>query len=269
LDNRDDEWNERITSLNETYDEEFMRYKEYFHNKERLLEEQKENIERTLKHEIDQLKQENIDLEEIRKTMEKKILESEKREDQKEGINLISQIDSNNRLSYEKDDFSNSQKKMEKSCQTMNVDRRDIENIIVENKDTQTFTPENDMKETRDTHDQISETYQGLRQRNKKKKMKRRHSDHKLENPHVVSMTKEDEKKINRPMMSYGNLYTTNWNPVFSMAGTSDHVIDIYDEEIEQDNNFFLSMDSCFKNRIMDPLEEHKDYNLSETQSRT
>jgi hypothetical protein len=148
----------------------------------------------------------------------------------------------------------------------MNVDRRDIENIIVENKDTQTFTPENDMKETRDTHDQISETYQGLRQRNKKKKMKRRHSDHKLENPHVVSMTKEDEKKINRPMMSYGNLYTTNWNPVFSMTGTSDHVIDIYDEEIEQDNNFFLSMDSCFKNRIMDPLEEHKDYNLSETQ---
>jgi len=286
IEERDDEWSHRINTLNESYDEEFIQYKEYFNNKEQILEEEKKNMEITLKKEIQQLKQENIQLEEAKRQIEKKrsetsIQEQSKNVPQTDRVESIVQIDTQNILSDHSNE--NIQKKMEKECQTLSddhlgpvtsdsieINQKRIKNIISENKGVQTeqfiqsCEPLSHMTNIAQNNimDNISDHHHtGLRRRDIKKKSKRNHQPDVEEPPSVVVMSKEDQKKINNDVISYGDLYS-NWNnfcPMFQLDH-GHHVIDIYDDEdiTEYDyNNFFLS--SKVQNK-----EENEQVNLLE-----
>jgi hypothetical protein len=177
MEERDEEWSERVKSLNETYDTEFVQFKEHFKNKEQKLEREKETMEQTFRYEIDVLKHENLLLEDAKRQMEKKRTETTNQWTDRENA-LISQIESialdNQRLEKESKASEDSrriseenrrisedsrrisediQKKMEKEVQKIKVElersQKILENTIVDvvertgdklNKETQTTT---------------------------------------------------------------------------------------------------------------------------------
>lgn len=75
---QEEKWEKRITILNETYDIDFIQYKQHLKQKEEMIEKEKNEMIETLKFEIDVLKKENHLLEETKRSIEKKIAETNK-----------------------------------------------------------------------------------------------------------------------------------------------------------------------------------------------
>jgi hypothetical protein len=72
---QEEKWEKRVSTLNETYDSDFIQYKQHFKQKEETLEKEKQELVATLQSEIESLKKENIHLEDAKKKIEKKIVE--------------------------------------------------------------------------------------------------------------------------------------------------------------------------------------------------
>lgn len=72
---QDEKWNKRVMELNESYDNDFIQFKEHFKNKEQNAEKTNEELLKSLKSEIELLRKENEDLEKNKKQVEKKITE--------------------------------------------------------------------------------------------------------------------------------------------------------------------------------------------------
>jgi hypothetical protein len=80
MNQQQEKWEQRITDLNETYDTDFLQYKEHFNQKEEKLEQEKNQLVETLQTEIETLKKENEVLEDTKKQVEKKIAEIDKKQ---------------------------------------------------------------------------------------------------------------------------------------------------------------------------------------------
>lgn len=89
---KDQEWEDRIKNLNDIYDNEFLQFKEHFKNKEQKLEREKETIEQTLRYDIQELKRENMELEEAKRQMEKKRIDNDQKWSKRES-ELITQLE--------------------------------------------------------------------------------------------------------------------------------------------------------------------------------
>lgn len=89
---KDQEWEDRIKNLNDMYDNEFLQFKEHFKNKEQKLEREKETIEQTLRYDIQELKRENMELEEAKRQMEKKRIDNDQKWSKRES-ELITQLE--------------------------------------------------------------------------------------------------------------------------------------------------------------------------------
>lgn len=191
MEERDNEWSDRIKSLNETYDTEFIQFKEHFKNKEQNLAREKEDMEKTLRYEIDVLKHENLLLEDAKRQMEKKRAETLQKWDNREAA-LISQIETlsldNQRLEKESKEQSQRmneqvqrtseqvqrtsediQKKMQKECQTLREElerhqkmlKESIINVVEKcehNKGTQTNFENENTEDSYETARRLSET---------------------------------------------------------------------------------------------------------------
>jgi hypothetical protein len=72
---KDLEWEKRVQELNESFDEEYHKFKDLLKLKDAEFESEKDNIESVLKSEIERLKQENTELESKKKEVEKERME--------------------------------------------------------------------------------------------------------------------------------------------------------------------------------------------------
>lgn len=92
MEEKDQEWEDRIKNLNDMYDSEFLQFKEHFKNKEQKLEREKETIEQTLRYDIEELKRENMELEEAKRQIEKKRIDNDEKWSKRES-ELITQLE--------------------------------------------------------------------------------------------------------------------------------------------------------------------------------
>jgi hypothetical protein len=279
IEEKDNEWENRIQNLNAVYDNEFVQYKEHFKNKEQKLEREKETIEQTLRLDIEQLRRENMELEEAKRQMEKKRMDHQIKWENRESA-LISQVEllslDNQRLEKEE---KNTQKKMEKEQNALmkqieikteearnykmeleknqKILEETILNVIEKNKinkETQTITDEV-VSMGVDSYEVARYTDEGLRQR-KKKKLKRKqiYSENSKCDSAESFVEWEPEKNYT---MTPNQKKTTQGHHNLTMSNISEegnqqqeqnqtedhHIIDIPCNDYEEDpGNFFLRL---------------------------